>query len=185
MATPLAAAPKKTATATAKADAKPAAAAVEAKPASAPAKPAGPRSPFPEPGETLDKPIPPTRLAADDAPPSKSEDKPAATGVIPWHEAHQHVGEKITVEGVIVLARNTGKVCFLNFSKDWQGKFYVIIFEDALNAWDQPPEKYFLNKKVHITGVVKERKGTPQIQVNQGSQIQVVDGKKSGGKEPS
>lgn len=145
------------------------------------AKAGDPRPPYPERGENLDKPIPPRNLAegdkdkAGESAPKPKESQASDGQVIPWHEAHNHMGKKITVEGTVVVTRNTGKVCFLNFAKDWRGKFYVILFEDVLNSWPEAPEKYFMNKKIHVTGMVREHKGSPQIQVKEAGQIKLVE----------
>src|SRR2546425_3779425 len=41
---------------------------------------------------------------------------PLAQEIIPWNEAGKYYGQFKTVEGTIVATKNTGKVCFLNFS---------------------------------------------------------------------
>lgn len=135
--------------------------------------PAG-RSAIAQPGETFTKPISPTRLDGETTRPQPSSSSTSApTSVVPWTLAHQHIGKTITVEGQIIDTHNTGSVCFLNFVRDRQS-FYIIIFKDSLNAWPQPPDSYFLNKTIRVTGTVSERSGRAQIQVRQPSQIAVV-----------
>lgn len=140
------------------------------------------RSPLLQAGESMEHPIPAPRL--DDGPafstsplpaPAEMVPAPKAGEIVPWGEARQHVGRTITVGGKIVLTNNTGSVCFLNFVKDWQGRFYVIILRDALNVWPQAPEDYFANKTIAVTGEVKLRDGTPQIQVRKADQIRIID----------
>ena len=94
--------------------------------------------------------------------------------VVPWHQAAKLVGQTITAEGTIVDGHNTGSVCFLNFSRDTQAGFYVIIYKEALNSWPKPPQEYFLNKKIRVTGQVYTYKDRAQIRVRDGKQIEVV-----------
>lgn len=167
--------------------------------------PAG-RSPIPQPGEDITKPIVAARL--DDrpgdtigaiplpdsfprpsngnggnghhAPPSAApartapSDDTTPSDIVPWGAAHNHMGRVITAQGEVVDTYNTGSVCFLNFDNSRRG-FYIIIFKDALGSWSQPPERYFLNKTVRVTGQVKEHKGRAQIQVKNPEQIRVVE----------
>ena len=134
------------------------------------------RSPYPKSGEIFSKPIPPKLLAdpADFANGSAGQLIAKPGEIIPWNHARKYVDQTITVEGTIVLANHKKNVCFLNFTKDWKGRFYVIMFKKTLVGWPESPEKYFLNKTVHITGKVVNRKGTPQIQVTDARQIKVV-----------
>jgi hypothetical protein len=131
------------------------------------------RSAIPQEGESLSKPINPGQLNGG----SSGGDTPAAAGeVIPWNEAGRHLGQEITIEGRVVNTHNTGNVCFLNFTTQRSpGTFYVIIFKDALGAWSEPPEKYFLNRKIRATGKVHQHKDMPQIRIQQSGQLQRVD----------
>lgn len=142
------------------------------------------RSPIPEPGESFDKPYP-AAIVTDAAPRRSStrrESEPTASaptltvtpivgGTIAWHEAPKHVGKRITVEGKIIAAHNTGKVCFLNFERDPKSPFYLILFKDVLDDFPEPPEKYFLNKTVRATGEVFARDDRFQIRVERKDQI--------------
>ena len=133
--------------------------------------PAG-RSPIPEPGETLKKPLPYVRLIPE-AERKISSDPPP--GPIAWTQAHQYVGHRVTVTGTILVTNNIGKLCFLNFTKDWRGKFYCVIFDEAFDALPEPPETYFLNKPVRVTGEVTLHRGSPQIEIHEASQIEIVE----------
>lgn len=99
-----------------------------------------------------------------------------ASEPIPWDKVtREHLGKELTVKGTVVKARNTGKVCFLNFQQDHRTGFYIVIFEDALDDFEAPPETHFLNKTIHVTGRVSEHKERLQIQVKTGSQIKIVE----------
>jgi micrococcal nuclease len=90
-------------------------------------------------------------------------------------DAHKYYGEKVIVEGTVVAAFNSGKACFLNFHKNWKKYFTAVIFQSAFDKFPEHPELYYKDKKVRITGVIKEYKGKPEIVLKHPSQIKVVD----------
>ncbi len=96
--------------------------------------------------------------------------------IIPWNQARRYLGQTITIEGKVVVAHQPRKkqVCFLNFTPKWRGRFYVILFKKALGHWDAPPQDYFLNKTIRVTGKIQHHNQTPQIRVTNPNQIQIV-----------
>ena len=94
---------------------------------------------------------------------------------VAWTEAADYLNKVVGVEGTIVDTYNSGRACFLNFTKEWQGEFYLAILGSNLNAFDQAPEKKFLSKKVRVVGKVKMYKGRPQIVVETPQHIQIVE----------
>ncbi len=131
------------------------------------------RSPIPQPGETFDKPLPAPRLV-DDA--GDKIQAVAPDGPVAWGTAHRYVGQRITVEGEIVDTYNhQGNVCFLNFSKEWRGKFYIPVFKEVFPQLAGPPETVFLNKTLRITGKVSLHNNRPNIEVHDISQIEIVE----------
>jgi micrococcal nuclease len=80
----------------------------------------------------------------------------------------------MTVEGTIVVSNNTGKVCFLNFDRDWKNNFTAVIFASDFASFPAHPEDYYLNRTVQVTGLIKEYKGKPEIIVKSPSQIKIV-----------
>jgi DNA/RNA endonuclease YhcR with UshA esterase domain len=133
------------------------------------------RDPYPLPGEEFGKPLKPTLLGeANDGFAAGGQLQAKPGQIIPWNHARQYVGQTITVEGKVVLTNKTKTVCFLNFVENWRGRFYVVIFEKVLGSWPQSPEQYFLHKTIRVTGEVKDRRGTPQIQITDPKQIQIV-----------
>ncbi|MEO0129185.1 MAG: thermonuclease family protein [candidate division WOR-3 bacterium] len=94
--------------------------------------------------------------------------------VISYLDANKYYGKIKTVEGTIVLTNNTGKVCFLNFHKDWKRHFTAVIFASDFDKFPKNPEDYYLNRKVRVTGLIKEYNGKPEIILKSPSQIQIV-----------
>jgi micrococcal nuclease len=95
--------------------------------------------------------------------------------IIPWQRADKYYGKIKTVEGTIVATHNTGKVCFLNFHKDWKRHFTAVIFASDFDKFPSPPEKLYLNKRVQIKGLIKEYRGKPEIIVKSHSQIKILE----------
>lgn len=101
--------------------------------------------------------------------PTKTADQ-----VISYQDAAKYYGKIKTVEGVIVATNNTGKVCFLNFHKDWKRYFTGVIFASDFDKFPKNPEDYYLNRKVRITGLIKEYNGKPEIIIKNPAQIQII-----------
>lgn len=145
------------------------------------------RSPIPQPGEVLDKPIDVQRRDEPNKVPA-TPDKSAAAGKslfdaakpdapdkpVPWYEAGKYEGQSVTVEGKVVDTRRGNKVVFLNFSRD-RDSFYVILFEKTLDGWPEPPEKYFRDKTIRVTGKIVPYEKRMQIQVKNEYQVKVVE----------
>jgi len=114
--------------------------------------------------------------ALDELEPWKRLDGPPAfEAVIPWQEAHQHLGKRMAVEGRIVRSYNSGRACFLNFAEDWKGKFHGVIFASSFPEYAGPPEQLFLDKRIRLIGKISEHQGAPQIVIEEPRQILVLD----------
>ena len=94
-----------------------------------------------------------------------------AGDVVNWKDAASHYGKYKTVEGTIVATKCTPKVCFLNFHPDYKTYFTAVIFASDLFKFPANPDQYYLNKKVQVSGTIKEYKGKPEIICNDPSQI--------------
>ncbi len=99
---------------------------------------------------------------------------PAADAPIPWRDAGDYVGRRVTVAGEVVRSYNSGKVVFLNFDEDWRGKFSVVIFARDFEKFPQPPEEMYLHKAILVTGKIKQYKGAPEMVVDSPGQIEIV-----------
>ncbi len=130
------------------------------------------RSPIPQPGEEIIKPLKPAMLG------EKAEIKPIAPEpkageVIPWDQAHLHMGRTITVEGKIIGTKRQATICFLNFTNEAAGgaSFYLVVFKDNFADWGGFPEQAFLNKTVRVTGKIEDHRGRPQMKINKKEQV--------------
>jgi len=94
--------------------------------------------------------------------------------VISWQEAAKHYGEYATVEGTIVATHNSGKICYLNFHPDYHRYFTAVIFASTFSRFPASPENYYLQKKVRVSGYIKEYQGKPEIVLNDPSQIEIL-----------
>ena len=94
--------------------------------------------------------------------------------VISWREAGKYYGQDVTVEGKIVKTYNSGKACFLNFHPDYKRYFTAVIFRSAFDRFPKCPENHYNNKKVRVTGTIKEYNGSPEIILNSPSQIKII-----------
>ncbi|MCX5662841.1 MAG: OB-fold nucleic acid binding domain-containing protein [Planctomycetota bacterium] len=143
----------------------------------------GRTSPLAGRGENISAPIAPRRLG-EAGPTTKPSAGGATSGsstatasrapVVKWDAADRQIGATVAVEGKVIDAHDTGKVCFLNFTRETRGTFYVVIFREANAGWPQPPQTWFLNKTVRVTGRVTTYEGRPQIRVKAANQIEIV-----------
>ena len=107
-----------------------------------------------------------------DAPAVVAETEPV--GIIPWQEAGDYLGQTITVSGRIVRANDTGKITFLNFSKD-RDQFVAVVFADDYGGFPTPPAELYEGKEVWITGEIDSYNGAPQIVVSTPDQVEVFE----------
>jgi micrococcal nuclease len=93
--------------------------------------------------------------------------------VIDWVNADQYYNQYVIIEGIIINTYNSGIVCFLNFHKDYQ-YCTAVIFACDFSGFPYPPDTYYLGKKVHIIGIIKEYRGSPEIIIKTPDQIKVL-----------
>ena len=100
---------------------------------------------------------------------------PPAGVIISWVDAAAYQGQTATVEGQVVDTYNSGKVVLLNFDKDFRTTFKVAIFADAWSLFPAPPEEYYRNKTVRVTGQIEMYQNAPEIVVDRPEQIEIVE----------
>lgn len=101
-------------------------------------------------------------------------DEARGVPLISWEEADKHYGENCEVQGMVVTARNTGRVCFLNFHKDWENHFTAVIFARDFHKFPARPESFYLNREVRVRGRIQKYRGKPEIICGSPDQITVV-----------
>lgn len=100
------------------------------------------------------------------------------SGTLSWDEAINHVGERATVcgkvEGTHWATGSNGKPTFLNIGKDYPAsdRFVVLIWEGNRSKFSQPPEEYYLDKTISVTGLITEYNGIAEIEVTSPEQIE-------------
>jgi DNA/RNA endonuclease YhcR with UshA esterase domain len=101
---------------------------------------------------------------------------PSDSNVVSWADASKYVGKTKTVEGTIVRTyRSSTNTIFLNFHDPYQGYFYAVIFASDLKSFPFKPEDFYRGKEVRITGLIKLYQGSPEIIVENPSQIEVAN----------
>jgi endonuclease YncB( thermonuclease family) len=62
---------------------------------------------------------------------------------ISWKSAKKNMNKYVKVHGKIVTAKNTGKVCLLNFSKNYSTTLTLVIFSSKFSLFNGNPEDLF------------------------------------------
>jgi len=106
---------------------------------------------------------------------SKSSPEEDIGEIISWRDAYKYYGQEKIIEGTIVASNNTGKVCFLNFHKNWKKYFTAVIFSSDFDKFPPHPEDRYLNCRVRVKGLIKEYKGKPEIILKSPSQIEIIE----------
>ena len=101
-------------------------------------------------------------------------------GVLSPAEAARRPGEKVTVQFAVASTGGTSNL-HLNSEKDFRSKdnFDVVLPPKGRPAaWEKATGATFAGTTIRVTGVVKVTKdGAPQIEVTDGVQLEIVDGK--------
>ena len=89
--------------------------------------------------------------------------------------AKEHIGEKQIIEGSVVNGYKSGTdTVFLNFEKPYPNQcFTAVIFSSKLMNFPENPQDYYNGKTVRVLGEIKEYKGTPEIILEDSSQIEI------------
>lgn len=95
---------------------------------------------------------------------------------IPAAEASRHIGEKATVcdkvSGGRFMENANGQPTLINMGDVYPNNpFTFVIFADDRKKFSYKPEDFLVNKKVCVTGEIKEFRGKPQIVVTDTVQV--------------
>ena len=71
-----------------------------------------------------------------------------APPVIDWHAAERLVGEVVTVEGDVVVARNLGDTCTLEFSADDPRAFRIVLVLPLITDLPRQPDRLYQGRRV-------------------------------------
>ncbi len=114
-------------------------------------------------------------LAAGHLSPAQEKGLPADAGIpiVHWKDAPKYMDQEVIVQGRIVLARNIGKICFLNF--DRARTFTAVIHERNFKNFPEFPNEVYAHKIVRIRGVISSYQGKPQIEVSRQEQITILE----------
>jgi hypothetical protein len=92
-------------------------------------------------------------------------------------EAKNHVGERATVCGNVVsahyAARTKGNPTFLNLDEPYPRQIFTILIWGSDRPKFGDPENKYANKKVCVTGTIKDYRGVAEVVAEQPSQIEI------------
>jgi len=101
----------------------------------------------------------------------------AQAGRLTSADAKNHIGERATVCGNVVsahyAARTKGNPTFLNLDEPYPNQIFTILIWGSGRPKFGAPENTYANKKVCVTGTVKDYKGVPEVVAEQPSQIEI------------
>jgi hypothetical protein len=118
-------------------------------------------------------------LAADD---SAVVDQPVKKKVVPANKAKEHVGEEITVELTVRSGKDvpSRELLYLDSEEDYKAPenlALVLLYEAAEEFRKDAGQdfvKYFMNKKIQVTGKVIEQSEQTRIVIRKADQIRIV-----------
>ena len=101
---------------------------------------------------------------------SDAESRPLRQGVVAAADAANHIGETITVEGVVDEVHVSPKATFIDLGGRYPNEeFTGVIFNDDTGAFSNVGS--YGGKTVDITGTVQMYRGRPEIILRSPSQI--------------
>lgn len=102
---------------------------------------------------------------------------PSDLQIISYLDAGRYIDQFVTVEGTVVQATKIegSGIIFLNFHDPYEGFFSVVIWEGDWANFPKSPDNLYDGKKVLVSGKIIEYKGSPEIIVDDPSQIVIVE----------
>jgi hypothetical protein len=105
-------------------------------------------------------------------PPAAAPTRKRKRGKISWKDASDHIGERTTVEGLVVntnfASSSNGGPTFLDVGKEYPDpdRFSVVIWEESRGSFPEAPEDMYLGKRIVVKGLIKTYRGVPEIIVD-------------------
>ena len=101
----------------------------------------------------------------------------AQSGHLTSAEAKNHIGERATVCGKVVsthyAARTKGSPTFLNLDEPYPNQVFTALIWGSDRSKFGDPESKYGNKRICVTGLIKDYRGVPEVVVEEPSQISV------------
>lgn len=94
--------------------------------------------------------------------------------IIKHQDAGEYEGKYVSSAGLIVSAKDTGRVTFLNFEKDYKKGLVLVIFAKDYKRFREKPLTMYKGKYVEFEGRVKIYKGRPEIIIKSSDQIKII-----------
>jgi len=96
---------------------------------------------------------------------------------VPACQAKNFFQKEILTQGKVVRAfRSKNNNIFLDLEKPYpQECLTIVIFSGYLSKFPFDPDKFYLNKKIRVKGMVEEYQGKPEIIIKKPEQIEVID----------
>ncbi len=116
----------------------------------------------------------PRRHAGADAPAPPPSAGAPSSGIVPWEEAHRHIGLEVVTEGVLVRAHRTKNVLYLNFHPNWKKYVTIVIRGGDLARFPGDPEKLYKGRTVRVRGEVTDYNGRPEIVIRSPEAITII-----------
>jgi DNA/RNA endonuclease YhcR with UshA esterase domain len=92
-------------------------------------------------------------------------------------EAKNHVGERTTVCGQVVSThyadRTKGNPTFLNLDEPYPKQIFTVVIWGTDMAKFGDPEAKYASKRICVTGLIKDYRGTPEVIADEPGQIEI------------
>ncbi len=100
----------------------------------------------------------------------------AAADTISPEDAINHIGQQATVCGNVASThfsfRSKGQPTFINLNRPYPSQiFTVLIWGSDRGNFPGSPENYYRNKRICVSGMIQQYRGTPEIIVRSANQI--------------
>ncbi len=102
-------------------------------------------------------------------------------GAIPWQEASQHIGETVTIYGLVkdssYLRDSNGQPAYIDIGAAYpdDSRVTMVVWGEDRGNFPDNPEAMYLGKTVCVTGELYAYEGATYVKVSSSNQIMVLD----------